>query len=231
LAEAAAAFDATTQDASNVANHAAERLTNTTALVADQVQTLRDFTANPESDTTLRRVADQADELRQILEQVGIAAENHQLTLVRVSEEAKTQSERLLQTVKQSERDAFLNQAASMVEALHQVAIDVDTILDGDLPSEVVQAIEAGDRGVSVRRLLKRYTPAGVGAGAMADLYARDRAFTDQVDRYLETFDSLLAQANQVDRSKLLHTTFLTADIGKLYVFLARSIGVMQAAE
>ena len=45
------------------------------------------------------------------------------------------------------------------------------------------------------------------------------------------TFDSLLAQANQVDRSKLLHTTFLTADIGKLYVFLARSIGVMQAAE
>lgn len=55
---------------------------------------------------------------------------------MRVSEEAKTQSERLLQTVKQSERDAFLNQAASMVEALHQVAIDVDTILDGDLPSD-----------------------------------------------------------------------------------------------
>ncbi|MBL6771598.1 MAG: hypothetical protein ISQ28_00165 [Alphaproteobacteria bacterium] len=231
LVEAAAAFDATTQDASNVANQAAERLTNSTSLVADQVQTLRDITANPEGDTTLRRVADQADELRQILEQVGIAAENHQLTLVRVSEEAKTQSERLLQTVKQSERDAFLNQAASMVEALHQVAIDVDTILDGDLPSDVVQAIEAGDRGVSVRRLLKRYTPAGAGAGAMADLYARDRAFTEQVDRYLETFDSLLAQANQVDRSKLLHTTFLTADIGKLYVFLARSIGVMQAAE
>ena len=233
LMDAAAVFDATAQDASSSASQAAERLTHTTSLVADQVQTLRDFTANPESNITLRRVADQADELRQILEQVGIAAENHQLTLVRVSEEAKTQSERLLQTVKQSERDAFLNEAASMVESLHQVAIDVDTILDGDLPADVVRAIEAGDRGVSVRRLLKRYSPvgAGVGAGAMADLYARDRAFTEQVDRYLETFDSLLSQANQVDRSKLLHTTFLTADIGKLYVFLARSIGVMQAAE
>ena len=118
-----------------------------------------------------------------------------------------------------------------MVEALHQVAIDVDTILDGDLPSEVVQAMRAGDRAflcVVCSSATPRRAPV---LARWPTLYARDRAFTEQVDRYLETFDSLLAQANQVDRSKLLHTTFLTADIGKLYVFLARSIGVMQAAE
>ena len=110
----------------------------------------------------------------------------------RVTEEARTQSERLLDTVKSSERDAFLNEASSMVEALHQAAIDVDTILDGNSAfSDVIMAIDAGDRGVSVRRLLSRYTPTG--AAAMADLYARDRAFTERVDRYLETFDSLLA--------------------------------------
>ena len=229
LLEAASAFEATTHKASESAHSAAGRLTDTTRMVADQVETLRNFTVNNDSANNLRRVTDQAEELRNILEQVGVAAEHHQMTLVRVSEEAKNQSEKLLATVKSSEREAFLNEASSMVEALHQAAIDVDKILDGALPAEVVMAINAGDRGVSVRRLLSRYTPAG--AAAMADLYARDRAFTERVDRYLETFDSLLAQANQVDRSKLLHTTFLTADIGKLYVFLARSIGVMQAAE
>lgn len=229
LRQAASAFDDTTHQAAESAHSAAGRLLETSRLVGAQVEMLRDMTTNTESANNLRRVTDQADELRVILEQIGVAAENHQLTLVRVTEEAKSQSEKLLQTVKHSERDAFLNEASSMVEALHQAAIDVDTILDGDLPGDVVMAINAGDRGVSVRRLLSRYTPAG--AAAMADLYARDRAFTAQVDRYLETFDSLLEQANRVDRSKLLHTTFLTADIGKLYVFLARSIGVMQAAE
>ena len=202
---------------------------DTSRLVGDQVQMLRDMTTNTESASNLRRVTDQAQELRQILDQIGVAAENHQLKLVQVTEEARTQSERLLDTVKSSEREAFLNEASSMVEALHQAAIDVDTILDGNLPGDVIMAIDAGDRGVSVRRLLSRYTPTG--AAAMADLYARDRAFTERVDRYLDTFDGLLAQANRVDKSKLLHTTFLTADIGKLYVFLARSIGVMQAAE
>ena len=229
LRDAASAFNDTTHQAAESAHSAAGRLMETSRLVGDQVQMLRDMTTNTESASNLRRVTDQAEELRQILDQIGVAAENHQLTLVRVTEEAKNQSERLLETMKISEREAFLNEASSMVEALHQAAIDVDTILDGDLPAEVIMAIDAGDRGVSVRRLLSRYTPTG--AAAMADLYARDRAFTERVDRYLETFDSLLAQANRVDKSKLLHTTFLTADIGKLYVFLARSIGVMQAAE
>lgn len=229
LRDAASAFDDTTHQAAESAHSAAGRLMDTSRLVGDQVEMLRDMTTNTESANNLRRVTDQAAELREILDQIGVAAEHHQNKLVRVTEEARTQSERLLETVKSSERDAFLNEASSMVEALHQAAIDVDTILDGDLPAEVVMAIDAGDRGVSVRRLLSRYTPTG--AAAMADLYARDRSFTERVDRYLEAFDSLLAQANRVDKSKLLHTTFLTADIGKLYVFLARSIGVMQAAE
>jgi len=229
LRDAASAFDDTTHQAAESAHTAAGRLMDTSRLVGDQVEMLRDMTTNTESANNLRRVTDQAEELREILNQIGVAAEHHQHKLVRVTEEARTQSERLLDTVKTSERDAFLNEASSMVEALHQAAIDVDTILDGNLPSEVIMAIDAGDRGVSVRRLLSRYTPTG--AAAMADLYARDRAFTERVDRYLETFDSLLSQANRVDKSKLLHTTFLTADIGKLYVFLARSIGVMQAAE
>ena len=52
-----------------------------------------------------------------------------------------------------------------------------------------------------------------------------DDNFRKYVQRYLDHFERLLSDANESDPENLLSSTFLSADIGKLYLLLARSVG------
>jgi len=55
--------------------------------------------------------------------------------------------------------------------------------------------------------------------------FEEDENFRKYVQRYLDHFERLLNQANESDPENLLSSTFLSADIGKLYLVLARSVG------
>jgi hypothetical protein len=44
------------------------------------------------------------------------------------------------------------------------------------------------------------------------------------VSRYLSKFEELLREANAADQESLLNATFITADVGKLYLVLQRSL-------
>ena len=44
----------------------------------------------------------------------------------------------------------------------------------------------------------------------------------------MNQFESLLAQATDCDPEQVLSATFLTADVGKLYLLLSRSLGRTQ---
>ena len=44
----------------------------------------------------------------------------------------------------------------------------------------------------------------------------------------MKQFEGLLAQANDCDPENMLSATFLTADVGKLYLILSRSLGRAQ---
>ena len=88
---------------------------------------------------------------------------------------------------------------------------------------------QSGDRSVAVRRLLRAMYP--LGATKISEQYSSDKDFKTKMDAYVATFEDLLARAKSADPSKLLHTTFLTADIGKLYVFLTQSLGYLKAAK
>ena len=55
--------------------------------------------------------------------------------------------------------------------------------------------------------------------------YQDDADFREYVTRYIGEFDTLLDQARKWDYENLLHTTFMTADIGKLYLLLSRAVG------
>jgi hypothetical protein len=79
---------------------------------------------------------------------------------------------------------------------------------------------------VFARRLLRqrdRFT-----RGEVEKLYERDPKFRDQAGRYMSQFESLLNQANDSDPDQVLSAAFLTADVGKLYLLLARSLGRQQ---
>jgi hypothetical protein len=45
------------------------------------------------------------------------------------------------------------------------------------------------------------------------------------VERYMGRFEELLAQAQEADPESVLNAAFITADVGKLYLVLSRSIG------
>ena len=55
--------------------------------------------------------------------------------------------------------------------------------------------------------------------------FEEDDNFRKYVQCYLDYFERLLNGANEGDPENLLSFTFLSADIGKLYLLLARSLG------
>ena len=58
--------------------------------------------------------------------------------------------------------------------------------------------------------------------------YREDERFRQQATRYIQQFESLLNQAAECDPENVLSATFLTADVGKLYLLLARAVGRQQ---
>jgi hypothetical protein len=85
---------------------------------------------------------------------------------------------------------------------------------------------QKGDRSVFARRLLRqrdRFTRSEI-----ERLYEQDDNFREQASRYMSQFESLLSQANESDPEQVLSAAFLTADVGKLYLLLARSLGRQQ---
>jgi len=55
--------------------------------------------------------------------------------------------------------------------------------------------------------------------------YEHDDDFRKYVSRYIEHFKKLLTEANECDPENLLSSTFLSADVGRLYLLLARAVG------
>jgi hypothetical protein len=45
------------------------------------------------------------------------------------------------------------------------------------------------------------------------------------VDRYIQKFEDLLSQSRSADPEAVLDATFITADVGKLYLVMANSLG------
>ena len=176
----------------------------------------------------LQEFAASVTELKDMMNSVGGSAAQHRKMLNEAGLEAEHRARKLTDQMLANQKDAFLKEASGLVGKLHQAAIDVDQIMSGEMSSEVVQAFQAGDKGISVRRLLKRKTPQH--ADRISALYHNDASFNAAVEAYLKTFKDLLDQSKESDPSKLLHTTFLTGDLGKLYIFLSQSLGQLEAA-
>ena len=56
-------------------------------------------------------------------------------------------------------------------------------------------------------------------------MYEHDEIFRKLVSRYIDHFEKLLSEAKENDSENLLGSTFLSADVGKLYMLLGRSVG------
>ena len=227
--EAAAAVTTTKsfmEEIRELSDHARDDIERLSATSATAIGTVR--SSSSEVSGQLREFEEQAGRLKTLIDDIGASAVTQQGNIAAIAK-AGGNASAMLQGIHSGERDAFLKAAGDLVSALQSAAIDVEGILSGTVPQDVLEAFQSGDRSVAVRRLLRRNTP--LGATKISEQYSSDKGFKTKIDAYVATFEDLLARAENADPSKLLHTTFLTADIGKLYVFLTQSLGYLKAAE
>lgn len=142
--------------------------------------------------------------------------------LLRSADQLSETIQALEELEQETTQGAFLRTANNIMETLGSLAVDIDRIVEVDVPDKVWRQYRAGDSGVFARRLVKmtgRSTRKKI-----ADKYRREAEFRDHVLRYLRQFESLLKRAMSVERSDALAATLLSSNMGKLYVLLAQSL-------
>ncbi|QEX24339.1 hypothetical protein FRZ61_42800 [Hypericibacter adhaerens] len=165
---------------------------------------------------TVERIGGQVGELAQRFDQQS-------QQLARSTSAAETQVQNLKRVQENVTRDLFLRAAAVMVEELNSLAMDISKLLETDVPADVWKDYHKGDRSIFARRLFRGKDSYLV--PAIEQRYKDDDRFRDMVERYMERFEELLAQAQEADPESVLNAAFITADVGKLYLVLSRSIG------
>jgi predicted nucleic acid-binding Zn-ribbon protein len=125
--------------------------------------------------------------------------------------------------IDEAERGAFLRSATFVVDNLNSIAVDLNRLLEHNIPQSVWRAFYAGDKGAFTRRILMLHHQRDL--RLIGRKFQHDAEFRADVSRYLGAFENLIEQAGSWDRDNLLHTTFLTADIGKLYLLLSQAVG------
>ncbi len=146
--------------------------------------------------------------------------------LTHASEEATRQALVLREDKSSNKRDAFLRGATILIDDLNSSAIDLNKILDADLPEEYWKRYHKGDRSIFARSILKKKDL--YDTREVKRYFETNQAFRNQVNRYLDQFDNLMSQARECDSEDVLAATFMTADVGKLYILLSRSLGRME---
>ncbi|WP_189619923.1 ATPase [Novosphingobium colocasiae] len=147
--------------------------------------------------------------------------------------EELTQVDKLLENLEQRVADArrqaedqvdndFARRAALITESLNSSAIDISTALSTDIADTAWAAYLRGDRGIFTRRAVS-LLEAGE-ARSIQQVYERDDAFREQVNRYIHDFEAILRQVLSTRDGNALGVTLLSSDMGKLYVALAQGI-------
>jgi predicted glycosyl hydrolase (DUF1957 family) len=104
--------------------------------------------------------------------------------------------------------------------------VDIDKILDDDVPDEVWQRYLSGDRSIFSRRAVRmadRKTRQRI-----TQMFENDREFRDTVLKFFRDFEALMEQISTRDRHSAMSVTLISSDMGKLYVLLAQSLKKIQ---
>ncbi|PNU06218.1 ATPase [Novosphingobium guangzhouense] len=116
----------------------------------------------------------------------------------------------------------FARRAAFITESLNSNAIDIATVLSGEIADSAWAAYLRGDRGIFTRRAVRLLDAGEV--KAIQQIFERDDAFRANVSRYIHDFEGILRQVLSTRDGNALGVTLLSSDMGKLYVALAQGI-------
>ena len=144
-------------------------------------------------------------------------------TLTSASTEAENQAAIIRRNAFDSRRDMFLRASKFVIEDLNSIAIDLNRLMDSEKSQKLWSKYSTGDRGIFVRGIFS--DDERQARSVISTKYEDDEEFRRYVQRYLDHFEKLLSEANESDPENLLSSTFLSADVGKLHLLLARAVG------
>jgi len=205
-----------------------EAIEATTAGLVDATERAmeRARSVGAEFDSQAASLSDSVTEGARRVAEAGEAFRDQTGALIDAAEAAAAEARRLSGANGEDRRQAFLRSASRMIEDLNAAALDLNRILAEDIPEEVWKRYRRGDRSVFARRLLRGRDRLDL--PILRERCTADAAFRDEATRYVTQFETLLSQATDCDPEHVLSTTFLTADVGKLYLMLSRSLGRTQ---
>lgn len=119
-------------------------------------------------------------------------------------------------------RQAFIASARPVLEGLHVLAVDIDRLLDEDIPDSAWRAFHRGDLSAFTRRLAARRD--SLPLEEISGRYGRDEEFRGHVDRYVHQFERVIADALRHESGDLMSTGLITSDIGKVYMLLCTAL-------
>jgi hypothetical protein len=118
--------------------------------------------------------------------------------------------------------DHIAERSAQIIATLNDNAIDVTRWFAQDISQREWATYLSGDKSLFARRAVKLVSNAD-----MKQVHARydaDEQFREHVSRYVEEFETMLAEVLEAKRGHTLAIALLSSDLGKLYVALAQAI-------
>ena len=119
--------------------------------------------------------------------------------------------------------DDFLHRATFILERLQSVAVDMNRVLETNISEDDWARFNRGEKGVFVRKMLGFREKGRL--AAIQQKFQEDGEFREYVNRYMTQFAEMLAEARKRDHDGVLSTTFLSSDMGKVYMILSRALG------
>lgn len=228
------ALDAETQAFVNAASAAVEKMQNVGALFRDQSQALTRSTGKASEGVTAvtRELGEHLKGIDAALE--GALAKARELArvfaeeasaLAEAADHAESQAKKVRLHALDERRDAFLRVSKLIVEDLNTTGLDINRVIAKQNSDRMWRKFVKGDKGVFVRSMLAMSDRKA--EAVIKKRYEEDDKFRKYVSSYLEQFERLLVQASESDPENLLSSTFVTADVGKLYLLLSRAVGRM----
>jgi hypothetical protein len=109
------------------------------------------------------------------------------------------------------------------LDSLDSISGDIARMIDHDAAVELWDRYRRGERNAFSRRL---YTVEGQQTfDEIRRKYRREPDFQHTVDRYVDEFERLLAEATREERDPALARSYLTSETGKVYTMLAHASG------
>jgi hypothetical protein len=219
----------TVEREAELANAALEGMRGSLKADADHIRTAAEIAAQ-ELDSAgrgfqlrARGFADAADQAAEQVRGASRALQSDADRLLALADQLRAQAMERIHDVRNQEKDSFLRTSALVVEGLQSLAIDIDRVLERDLPEDLWKRYVSGEKDVFLRRLLTIKTR--LPEAPIMERYKINSEFRRNTDRYLQQFEETVGRALDLDHEGVLAKTFLTSETGKVYLLLAKSVG------